>query len=125
MRQHVPGSKRRIGVVAAAAALALALGGCVSAVDVEGGDPTPQAGGVLHIVQGADIQPATIMAQNNPNFSITRSVFNSLIRYDHETQEPQPELATEWELSDDGLTLRSRCAKASPSMTGSRSPRPM
>ncbi len=104
MRTHSP-KRRWLSVAAAAAGISLALAGCVSAVDLEDAESTPQPGGILHIVQGADIQPATLMAQNNPNFSITRLVFNFLISYDHETLEPQPELATEWELSDDGLTL--------------------
>ncbi len=106
MRHHMHGPARRASnAVALGTALALALSGCVSAVDVEDSGGTPQEGGVLNIVQGADIQPTTIMSQNNPNFSITRLAFNFLIALDHETLEPQPELATEWELSEDGLTL--------------------
>lgn len=93
----------------AVASFGLALGiltaGCTSAVneqDQPGGGP--QRGGNLRIVQGADVQPATLMSQNNPNFSLTRTVFNTLIQYDHKTLEPQPELATAWEVSPDGKT---------------------
>lgn len=114
MRPQISRSpRRRFGVVATAAVLTLSLAGCVSAVDKEEEeddqstttDGTPTPGGVLQMVQAADIQPATVMAQNNPNMSFMRLVFNSLISLDHETLEPQPELATEWTLSDDGLTL--------------------
>ncbi|MDJ0336400.1 ABC transporter substrate-binding protein [Salinibacterium sp. G-O1] len=96
--------RRTAAVAAAAVSVALAVSGCVSAVDSQP-ESTPAAGGILQIVQGADISPSTLMSQNNPNFSINRLVFNSLVELDHKTLEPTPELATEWDLSDDGLTL--------------------
>lgn len=102
--------RHRLGLAAtaAAAAVALALAGCTSAVNEAQSTPSdnsPHRGGVLHIVQATDIQPATLMSQNNPNFSITRLVFNRLIALDHKTLQPTPELASDWKLSDDGLTL--------------------
>jgi peptide/nickel transport system substrate-binding protein len=86
---------------------ALVLSGCESAVDQEdGGDAgEPVRGGTLSIVQSADIAPSTFLSQNNPNFSVIRTVFNTLTTYDHKSLEPQPELATSWELSDDGLSI--------------------
>ncbi|MBL7260129.1 ABC transporter substrate-binding protein [Paractinoplanes lichenicola] len=98
--------KPRATAVAAAAAALMLAAGCTSAVNQQGDTGgTPSRGGTLRIVQGADVQPATLMSQNNPNFSLTRTVFNSLIQYDHKTLEPQPELATAWETSADGKTL--------------------
>jgi peptide/nickel transport system substrate-binding protein len=83
----------------------LAAAGCESAVDQQGqASSGPSRGGTVRIVQGADVQPATLMSQNNPNFSLNRLVFNSLIQYDHKTLEPQPELASAWEVSPDGKT---------------------
>src|SRR5947199_7434712 len=86
-------------------ALALSAAGCQSAVNQQNADGKPTRGGTLRIVQAADVQPATLMAQNNPNFSLTRVVFNSLVDYNHKTLEPEPELAAAWERSTDGKTL--------------------
>jgi peptide/nickel transport system substrate-binding protein len=99
---------RRRGALAASALLAcaLVLSGCKSAVgDSESDSAKPVRGGTLSIVQSADIAPATFMSQNNPNFSMIRTVFNTLTAYDHKTLEPQPELATSWDLSDDGTSI--------------------
>lgn len=61
-------------------------------------------GGTLHIVQTADIAPTTLLSQNNPNFAICRTVFNTLTEYDHQTLQPKPSLASSWEVKDAGLT---------------------
>jgi peptide/nickel transport system substrate-binding protein len=98
---------RRGAIALAATGLAVSLlaAGCTSAVSEQGkAGGTPSRGGTLHIVQGADVQPATLMSQNNPNFSLNRLVFNFLIQYDHKTLEPRPELATAWQVSPDGKT---------------------
>ena len=108
MRASMDRRRRAVAFTALAASAALVLSACASAVgrEDEASGGNPQEGGTLSIVQGADIQPATIMAQNNPNMSMIRLVFNTLISLDHKTLEPQPELATAWELSEDGLTLK-------------------
>jgi peptide/nickel transport system substrate-binding protein len=104
-------SRRALGpgkaavLVSFSAVLALSATGCKAAVDQQNADGKPTRGGTLRIVQAADVQPATLMAQNNPNFSLTRVVFNSLIDYNHKTLEPEPELATAWQRSADGKTL--------------------
>jgi peptide/nickel transport system substrate-binding protein len=93
-------------LTAVVACVVLALSGCESAVnssDEDSGGPT--RGGTLTIVQSADIAPATFLSQNNPNFSIIRTVFNTLTAYDHKTLEPQPELATSWEMSKGGTSI--------------------
>lgn len=88
-------------------AAALLLTGCTSAVSTEGAaaSSAPKKGGTLHIIQGADVQPVSIMGQNNPNFSINRLIFNSLIEYEHKTLTPQPSLATSWKVSPDGTNI--------------------
>jgi peptide/nickel transport system substrate-binding protein len=93
-------------VVSLGLALVLTATGCKSAVDQQdAGDGQPKRGGTLRIVQGADVQPATLMSQNNPNFSLDRLVFNFLVDYNHKTLEPEPQLATAWQKSADGKTL--------------------
>src|SRR3954469_22286714 len=104
--RRLPGSARASAVVSFGLALALAATGCESAVNQQdAGDGKPKRGGTLRIVQGADVQPATLMAQNNPNFSLTRTVLNSVVGYNHKKLEPEPQLATAWERSADGKTL--------------------
>ncbi|MFI6515778.1 ABC transporter substrate-binding protein [Spirillospora sp. NPDC050679] len=87
-------------------AAAVALPGCASAVDGAGSG----AGGkkVLTIAQGADIAPATIFGQNNPNMSIARTVFNTLTEYDLRTREPRPGLAESWQVDGETVTLKLR-----------------
>ncbi len=97
------GRMRAATVGAFLTCLTLLLPACQSAVNSGGGER--QEGGVVTIVQAADISPLSFLGQNNPNFSITRNVFNTLTRYDIETHEPQPELATSWEQSEDGTSI--------------------
>lgn len=90
---------------------ALLLPGCRAAVDAQAKKSGPVTkGGTLHMVQTADISPASLLSQNNPNFSVCRTVFNTLTEYDHKTLQPQPGLATSWDVKDAGktyvLTLR-------------------
>lgn len=91
---------------------ALLLPGCQAAVHTQAkqsGGPVSK-GGTLHMVQTADISPTSLLAQNNPNFSVCRTVFNTLTEYDHKTLHPQPSLARSWDIKDGGktyvLTLR-------------------
>lgn len=81
--------------------------GCTSAVQQENKPVAnaPKAGGTLNIVQTADISPTTMLAQNNPNLTVNRLIFNFLIDLDHKTLEPQPELATAWKLAEDQKSI--------------------
>jgi peptide/nickel transport system substrate-binding protein len=79
----------------------LALSGCRSAANSQQQDSGPRKGGTLNIVQSADIAPSTFLSQNNPNFSVIRTVFNTLTADDHHSLQPQPELATSWKVSPD------------------------
>jgi peptide/nickel transport system substrate-binding protein len=87
-----------------------ALSGCELAVNAGNGGAGPTKGGTLTIVQSADIAPPTFLSQNNPNFTIIRTVFNTLTAYDRDTLEPRPELATSWRSTPDGksVTLKLR-----------------
>ena len=102
-------TRRRHRLVAAAVALVLGLTACTSAISQAdksaSTNASPRHGGVLHMVQATDIQPMAFFSQKNPNFSAVRLMFNTLIAEDHKTLKPQPELATEWTLSPDGLKL--------------------
>lgn len=88
------------------AALA-ALGGCRRAVDLEQRPADAgrvRRGGTLHVVQGAVPLPAVSFSQNNPNFSVNRAIWNTLVDLDHRTLKPIPQLATSWTVSPDGKT---------------------
>ena len=109
MPQHLvkrpSGRRAALAVVALVTSGALAISGCESAVNSAEQPSGSKKGGTLTIVQSADIDPATFLAQNNPNFSIIRTVFNTLTTYDHDTLQPQPELATSWQQSADGKSI--------------------
>jgi peptide/nickel transport system substrate-binding protein len=102
---HRSGRRAALAVVALVTSGALAVSGCESAVNSSEQSSGDKTGGTLTIVQSADIDPSTFLAQNNPNFSIIRTVFNTLTSYDHETLQPRPELATSWEQSADGRSI--------------------
>ena len=97
------GMRATLAATVAASCCALAFSGCQSAVG--GGQARPRAGGTLTIVQSADIAPNTFLSQNNPNFSVIRTVFNTLTQYDHKTLQPEPELATGWKTSSDNRSI--------------------
>jgi peptide/nickel transport system substrate-binding protein len=108
MSQHHVRPRRRAALAAAAllTCSALVLSGCKSAVgDSDSASSDPVRGGTLKIVQSADIAPSTFLSQNNPNFAMIRTVFNTLTAYDHDSLEPQPELATSWDMSEDGTSI--------------------
>jgi peptide/nickel transport system substrate-binding protein len=97
---------RLLPSLALIAVAVVALSGCTSAVQQSSGpSDKPAKGGILHIVQATDVQPATLFSQNNPNFSISRTMFNSLVDYNHKTLKPEPELATSWKFTNAGKTL--------------------
>lgn len=103
-------NSRRIAAAAGCLVVVSLIAACASAVqqaDSDGGSDSaaPVDGGTVNIVQAADIQPASFFSQNNPNFSVMRTVFNSLITYDEGTVDPKPELATSWSFDDAGTTL--------------------
>ncbi|MET8540473.1 ABC transporter substrate-binding protein [Kitasatospora sp. NPDC004799] len=110
-RPPVP-SRRALLRAGLAGAGLLTLAGCRSAVEharnaaaaVDAG--SPRRGGVLTVAAGIDVTPSLLFAVS-ANTLVQRLVFNTLTRYDDRLQ-PQPELATSWETSPDGLSVTLR-----------------
>ncbi|MEV8274766.1 ABC transporter substrate-binding protein [Microbacterium sp. NPDC077184] len=93
--------------VAGIAALAVALTGCQSAVNQASETPDSVEavqGGTLQVAQSGDIQPRNVMAARAGNVAWASNVYETLTTYDAD-RAPQPLLATEWELADDGLSM--------------------
>ena len=107
-------SRRRLVQGVGASAALLTLAGCRSAVDDDkaapaAGDGTPQRGGTLRVAALIDHTPGLLFTQGS-GFSLHRLIFNTLTQYAPGTLDPQPQLATAWQISPDGkevkLTLR-------------------
>ncbi len=63
-----------------------------------------QSGGTLNMV--IQPEPPSLMlaiVQNGPTQMVAANIYESLLRYDHDLA-PQPSLAKDWTISDDGLT---------------------
>ncbi|SFP92483.1 ABC transporter substrate-binding protein [Tranquillimonas alkanivorans] len=87
----------RRGLMAGAAGAALAVGAAMSPAAAQ----TPP--GVLIVGQIAEpksLDPAAVTAQND--FRILVNLYEGLVRYAPGTLEPEPLLATDWEISEDG-----------------------
>lgn len=100
---------RRGTVLAGAALLSVALlGGCTSAVDEargEGSSAEPTQGGTLVMASTTDHIPATPYQGLDAANAVNGLVYESLINYPADSLDPQPNLATAWEISEDGLTV--------------------
>lgn len=80
---------------------AVALAACSSASGGEAGD---SAGGVARVAISQDVSPAVFYAGDLESGNAVRGLaYNTLTRYDLDSLDPQPELATDWEISPDGL----------------------
>ncbi|MBV2155653.1 ABC transporter substrate-binding protein [Kitasatospora sp. SUK 42] len=103
-------SRRNLLRAGLAGAGLMTLAACRSAVehsrsaaaDVDGAG-SPRKGGVLSVAAAIDITPSLLFAQS-ANVLVQRLVFNTLTRYDDRLQ-PQPELATSWQVAPDGLSV--------------------
>ncbi|MFJ9517381.1 ABC transporter substrate-binding protein [Kitasatospora sp. NPDC101801] len=92
------------GSVAAAGLIGLAA--CRSAAGSSAGaaaSASPRRGGTLSLATTIDFTPSLLFAQS-ANTLVQRLVFNTLTRYDDKLQ-PQPELATSWQLAADGRSV--------------------
>ncbi|WP_330308178.1 MULTISPECIES: ABC transporter substrate-binding protein [unclassified Streptomyces] len=99
-------SRRRLLAAIGAGGALLAVSACRSAADESGKSSGAAAkGGTLKIAQSADIAPATLFGQNNPNFTLARTVFNTLTECDHKTLQPKPSLAESWTEAKDGTSI--------------------
>ncbi|WP_336631876.1 MULTISPECIES: ABC transporter substrate-binding protein [unclassified Microbacterium] len=96
----------RVTVLAAAAALALTLTGCQSAVQQQEASPSasPVEGGTLQVAQAGDLQPRNVLAARAGNTSWASNVFETLTSYDAQMK-PQPLLATDWRVADDSMSI--------------------
>lgn len=94
----------RTTAVGAAAALALSLTACAASERDEGsGDG--QAGGTMTFgAAGAPDLFDPFYASDGETFRVTRQMFEGLVGIEPGGTELQPELATRWEPSEDGLT---------------------
>ncbi|NHA67165.1 ABC transporter substrate-binding protein [Phycicoccus flavus] len=94
----------RVLVPGVALCAAGALAACSSAVDAESGGGSATEGGTVTFAVALDAQPANMLSHLARNDPWVGSVFDSLIRKDADGQ-PQPALATKWEVSEDGRTV--------------------
>ncbi|MGU3293384.1 ABC transporter substrate-binding protein [Williamsia sp. M5A3_1d] len=102
------GAVSRRQLLAGAAGLAgVALLGACTARDSERASATGRPGGRLVFGSLSDIDPKALFSQSISTMAIGLLVFDTLIRYD-ENLTPQPSVATEWDTSPDGLTVRLR-----------------
>ncbi|AOX45530.1 ABC transporter substrate-binding protein [Microbacterium sp. BH-3-3-3] len=99
--------RRRLLVGGATVAIgALALSGCTSQRDDDGGG---DAGGDVDstFVFGASGDPSSLdpaFASDGESFRISRQIFEGLVGVESGTADPAPMLAESWEQSDDGLS---------------------
>lgn len=100
---------RGAGLTAAAVLGTGLLGACSSAVEEQkagaAGATTPTRGGTLKAAITSDVLPATFLTNTLGATTVIGLVYDSLILYPNDKVEPQPRLATSWQLADDGLSL--------------------
>lgn len=99
-----------LGVLAAGAAGA-GLTGCASAVDERraagnAAASAPVRGGTLKLAARTDLVPGNFLTNSNDGVTTTIGlVYDTLVRRPNTGFEPQPRLATSWEISPDGRTV--------------------
>ncbi|MGH1564894.1 ABC transporter substrate-binding protein [Mumia sp. DW29H23] len=104
---HPTVRRRSRALAGALAAAALVLSACAGTVDESGGGEgsgDPVAGGTLRtsvVDPGGEVDPVTVASPGGT--AIVDTVAEKLVRVD-ENYEASPVLATEWSVSDDGLT---------------------
>lgn len=108
-RDHRSPIVRSLALAVAGALAASVLTACSSAVgeaDNGGSSSAPADGGVLKIGSTSDIVPATIFTNSSDSTNtLIGAVYESLVDYPLDSLEPQPRLATSWQLADDGRSL--------------------
>ena len=86
------------------------LAACSSAVEeassASNSDSGPTEGGTLRIGSTSDIVPASIFTNSSDaTNTLIGAVYDSLIDYPLDSLEPQPRLATSWQVAKDGLSI--------------------
>lgn len=95
-----------VGAAPALVACSSAVGEQQAAATGAGGEPV--RGGTLNTAAQLDIVPANILTNTAGATALIGLVYDSLIRYStgpDSSIDPQPHLATSWQLADDGLSL--------------------
>ncbi|MGY1857183.1 ABC transporter substrate-binding protein [Modestobacter sp. SYSU DS0290] len=111
MRKSTTTRHRRAGV-AALALTSLLAAGCQSAVEQADdaaasgdGEATCQQGGTLVAAANTPAEIGRVLSQSATNLLWVRGVFEPLINVDTtDLDNPTPALATDWEISEDGLS---------------------
>jgi peptide/nickel transport system substrate-binding protein len=96
--EHYPVSRRKFLKAGLAAGAAGLLGDPLASAQT----PVPKRGGVLKLaVPSAARRLDPAIHGSNEEFTISQAIFNNLVRVDAKLT-PQPELATDWKVADDG-----------------------
>ncbi|MGY1842629.1 ABC transporter substrate-binding protein [Modestobacter sp. SYSU DS0875] len=110
MRKSTTPRRRRAGV-AAVALTSLLVAGCQSAVQesddaaASGDEGTCQQGGTLVAAASSAPETSRVLTQAATNLLWARGVFEPLINVRTSAlDDPEPALATEWDIADDGLS---------------------
>lgn len=103
-------SRRGFMAGTAGGAAALFLAACTSAVQEAKEGGSVQSDGTLVVGSLSDLDPATIFSQSLTAMTVGGLVFDTLVRLDPGTLEPNPRVATSWDVAENGLqvTLRLR-----------------
>ena len=91
--------------LAALILLSLFMAGCMTSAKTRYfGKTVPPSGNVLRYISGSE--PESLDPQvgtGQPEARIYMALYEGLVEYDPKTMEPMPELATNWEISPDGV----------------------
>lgn len=110
----IPARHRCTRLLTTGVATGLALGlmgltGCTSAVEEQRAQTVsgePRDGGVLRLGVPTDLQPTVVFSNTSEGTNtLIGLVYDTLVDYGPDTLEPQPSLATSWELAPDGRSL--------------------
>jgi peptide/nickel transport system substrate-binding protein len=102
--QETSRKRRQVTLAAAGLLTAVVLVGCATPGSTPTPTPTPIEGGVLTVASNNDVKPALVLAGQQANWAWELSVFETLTSYD-ENSVPQPLLATDWTIAEDGLSI--------------------
>lgn len=83
-----------------------AVGQNKSGASGSGSAGKPVSGGTLKVAIPDDLIPANLFTNSNAAITtLIGFVYESLVRYPNDKLDPQPRLATDWKLADDGLSI--------------------
>lgn len=100
-------NKRFHALLSLAFVAALVLAGCAAPVPAPGGETGDESTGPVTLDWNFSSEPPSLdpsLGTDTTSISIINELFLGLTELDPDTQEATPELATDWSVSDDGLT---------------------